>query len=585
VANAMVNAGNVTAQISSFSWLIVGNRRPAITLQPQDASVVEPATATFSVTAQGTPPLTLQWQRSDDGGQSFNDIPGATAASHTTGATSVANDHNDRYLVIVDSPEGATTSNAVTLTVTATPPTTARLTVTVTGNGTVASNPAGIACPGDCTEDYALNALVTITPTPASGFVFTSWSGDADCIDGSVFMNSARNCTATFASAPPPGAANARIAAGDGFSVARLANGQLRSWGTDAAGQLGDDPGDNSRNVPGPVDVLVDAQAIAAGAAHTVAVRGNGQVRGWGYNGFGQLGEGTNFTRTSPILMTDGAANLLVPPTSPLENAANVCAGALHTVVRLTTGRLVATGSNVDGQLGDGSNTDRLRPVLVDAGPGSFSADAIACGFDHTVALLGGRVYTWGGNGNGQLGDGTTTSRNRPVVLSGPTNVQTIAAGNGYSFAVDSNGALWAWGSNSNGKLGVDDTGLNPDRLSPVQVTGLSNVTAIVAGSEFSMALRGGVVYTWGINEVGTLGSGSTSPGARFTPAPVVGLPAGIVEIAASGPGTLLEHALAVDANGNVWTWGSNAEGQLGIGSANAIFTTPQQIPGGLNLN
>jgi hypothetical protein len=119
VANASVNAGTISAQVSSFSWLIVGNLPPQITAQPADVAVVEPATASFSVTALGTPPFTYQWQRSDNAGAMFDDIAGATTGSYTTGATSVAADNGDRYRVLVSNLEGTTTSSAATLTVTA----------------------------------------------------------------------------------------------------------------------------------------------------------------------------------------------------------------------------------------------------------------------------------------------------------------------------------------------------------------------------------------------------------------------------------------------------------------------------------
>jgi len=155
VANATVNAGNVTAQISSFSWVILGNRRPAIAQQPQNAAVVEPATATFFVTADGTQPLTYQWQLSGNGGLSFVDIPNnATAASYTTGATSVANDHNDLYRVTVGSPEGATVSNVAILTVTdGSPPpaSTAGVTdrVSMSSGGVSANGSSGVTSGGD----------------------------------------------------------------------------------------------------------------------------------------------------------------------------------------------------------------------------------------------------------------------------------------------------------------------------------------------------------------------------------------------------------------------------------------------------
>ena len=573
VAGATVNAGNVTAQVSGFSWTVIGNVPPAITQQPQNASVVEPSAATFSVTAFGTPPLTLQWQRSDDGVQPFANVPGATAASFTTGATSIINDNNARYRVIVGSPEGNSTSNAATLTVTATAPTMATLTIAVVGNGSVTSNPAGINCGADCSEAYALNTAVTLAATPLAGSSFAAWSGDADCSDGSVTMSAARNCTATFTATPPPTVGVARIAAGSDFSFAvRATNGELWTWGSDDAGILGAGNGDQSRSVPGLVPAS-NITAVAAGAAHGLAVRGTGEVRGWGYNGFGQLGDGGNLTREAPVsaLWDDAGA------VRAYSDALEVCGGSLHSLVRRTNGQVRAMGYNASGQLGDGTIIQRGIGVAV---TGITNAMAIACGGNHSLALLAdGTVRAWGLNDAGQIGDGTTMNRNTPVLVAGLTNVIAIAAGQSHSLALRSDGSVWAWGSNVNGKLG-DGTGT--DRLTPTATLLTSQITGIAAGNENSLALRNdGIVMSWGINETGQLGSGSLTPGSRSQPATVVGL-TGVVAIAFGGGG--LGHALAVRSDGTVWAWGYDNRGQLGNGGTAALSATPVQVTG-LNLN
>jgi len=570
VAGATVNAGTVTAQVTGFSWTVVGNVAPAITQQPQDASVVAPNAATFAVAAFGAPPLTLQWQRSDDGGQTFADIPGATAASYTTGATAIADDNNDRYRVVVGSPEGSTTSNAAILTVTATAP--ATLTVTVVGNGGVTSAPAGIDCGADCAETYAINTLVTLTAAPAAGSSFTGWSGDADCSDGSVTMSAARSCTATFASTPPPTPGVARIAAGFNFSFAIRANGDPLSWGSDDAGTLGAGNGDQSRNVPGPV-LANNVVAVAAGGAHGVAVTGAGEVRGWGYNGFGQLGDGSNLTQESPVSARwDDAGAMRV-----FSDAREVCGGSLHSLVRRSNGEVRAMGYNANGQLGDGTTTERSSGVAV---TGISNAIAIACRGNHSLTLLAdGTVRAWGMNDAGQLGDGTTVSRNTPVPVAGLTNVIAIAAGSDHSLALRSDGSVWAWGSNVNGKLG---DGTETDRVTPTATLLTSQITGIAAGDENSMALRNdGIVMSWGINETGQLGSGSLTPGFRPQPASVVGL-TDVVAITFGGGG--FGHALAVRSDGTVWAWGNNDRGQLGNGSTVPLSSTPVQVTG-LNVN
>ena len=201
----VVGATGASAQTTSFSHFAVahGNPPPQITTQPSDAAVTVPGTASFSVNAIGfDAPFTFQWQKSDGAGMNFIDIAGATAFNYTTGATSIAADHGDRYRVLVSNVGGTSTSASATLTVTSTAPTTATLTVSVIGGGSVTGSvtgsPAGIDCGADCTETYALNTVVTLTPSAAAGFTFSAWSGDADCADASVTMSAARACTATF---------------------------------------------------------------------------------------------------------------------------------------------------------------------------------------------------------------------------------------------------------------------------------------------------------------------------------------------------------------------------------------------------
>jgi alpha-tubulin suppressor-like RCC1 family protein len=168
--------------------------------------------------------------------------------------------------------------------------------------------------------------------------------------------------------------------------------------------------------------------------------------------------------------------------------------------------------------------------------------------------------------------------------------VIAIAAGAEHSLALRSDGSVWAWGSNTNGKLG---DGTTSNRLTPTATLLTSGITAIAAGYMNSVALRGvdGVVLSWGINETGQLGNGSTSPGFRSQPFPVISL-TGVVEISFGSGG--LGHGLALLSNGTVWAWGDNQMGnnnsgtplfgRLGNGSSAPFSATPVQVTG-LNLN
>jgi hypothetical protein len=171
------------------------------------------------------------------------------------------------------------------------------------------------------------------------------------------------------------------------------------------------------------------------------------------------------------------------------------------------------------------------------------------------LALRGdGGVWAWGKNANGQVGDGTTTDRLTPVQVRGLSGAVAVMAGVHHSVALRRDGSVWAWGANSYGELG---DGTTTDRLTPVPLRGLSDVVSIAAGAQHSYALkRDGSVWAWGQNIYGALGDGTWTQ--RLAPVPVSGL-SGVVAIAAGG-----QHGLALKNDGSLWTWGWNDYGQLG---------------------
>jgi alpha-tubulin suppressor-like RCC1 family protein len=252
----------------------------------------------------------------------------------------------------------------------------------------------------------------------------------------------------------------------------------------------------------------------------------------------------------------NGTFAVLSPiPTGTITGITSGSAGGQHTLLANVSGSVYAWGGNLNGQVGDGSTSTRLTAVLLNT---IASVAKVAAGGKHSIALkTDGTVWAWGANNQGQVGDGTTTQRTSPVAVAGLSGVTAVAAGEDFSLALKSDGTVWSWGDNAYGQLG---SGTTTDRLQPAAIAGLTGVTAISAGFGHGVALRNdGSLWAWGHNISGQLGLGST--GQQLTPAQVTGLPV-IVAIAAGG-----HHSLALATDGSVLTWGLNNDGQLGDGT------------------
>ena len=197
----------------------------------------------------------------------------------------------------------------------------------------------------------------------------------------------------------------------------------------------------------------------------------------WGFNGYGQLGDETTANRKLPVQESRGATNW-----------ASVTAGEHHTVALRSDGSLWAWGANWKGQLGDGTTTGKDIPIQESTGATNWSD--IAAGFGHTVALKSdGRLWAWGANWNGQLGDGTNTDKKIPTQEStGATNWSAIAAGSRHTVGLKSDGTLWAWGANWNGQLG--DGTKTPRNLHTQESTGAIDWSVIAAGGAHTVALK-----------------------------------------------------------------------------------------------
>ena len=299
---------------------------------------------------------------------------------------------------------------------------------------------------------------------------------------------------------------------------------------------------------------------VAAGSFHSLGLSSDGKVYGWGSDAYGQLGLGTALIATAPQSVP--SINL-----GKSTGKSRVASGGNHNVAVASDGIVWTWGNNGSGQLGDGTTTNRSSPVQV---PGLTGVVAVAAGAVSTYAVKSdGSVWAWGGNSYGQLGDGTTTSSSSPVQMQGLSGVVAIAAADWGIYVVKSDGSVWALGWNNYGQLG---DGTTTDRSLPVQVPGLSGVVAIAASEFSTYAVKSdGTVWAWGGNFSGQLGDGTTTD--QSLPVRVRGL-SGVVAVAAE-----YSSAFAVKSDGTVWAWGDNFSGQLGDGTT-TNRSSPVQVPG-----
>ncbi len=449
-------------------------------------------------------------------------------------------------------------------------------------------------------------------------------------------------------------------------TLALKSDGTVWAWGTNQFGQLG-----NGSITPSatPVQALSGAMAVSAGTMFSLALKSDGTVWAWGNNQMGELGNGSREypacgipaagcyhptatqipSFSGVVAISAGTYSSLAlqsqaigaawgesfygevgdgfpgdPVYSPrqvsgISGLAAIASGDTYNLARLSDGSLWTWGNNPYG-LGNGT-TSSTTPVRLASFAGTVAAIAtggshslvlksdgtvwawgfdfgttpeLQSGFSGTVALAGGvthslalrndgTVWARGRNTYGQLGTGNTTTSYTPVQVidssdsSGNlTGVVAVAAGGDYSLALKSDGTVWSWGMNNYGQLGIGSSDNDP-HSTPVQVSGLSGVAAIAAGYEHGLALKSdGTVWVWGHNDHHQLGNGST------TDSPTPRQVSGFLTVAAIATSCVAAHTLALKGDGTLWGWGLNNAGQLGFG---VTGSTPTQLDGPSQLN
>lgn len=334
------------------------------------------------------------------------------------------------------------------------------------------------------------------------------------------------------------GGGGPQTGAAGGHSLALDSTGHVWAWGGNRNGELGQGTTDSSAHGT-PVEVKAGLQggtylgdtssivAIAGGRYHDLAVSADGKVWAWGDGGSGQLGDGTSGQASTPVKVSQ---------TTMVNAVIDVAAGEEHSLAIDSTGRVWAWGQNADGELGDGTNTSASTPVSVTI-PGSRSAVYVAGAATHSVAVMSdGTAWAWGDNSRGELarsGGGTTNSLVAVQMYTSTgaiTNVIAAAAGEDHSVLLTGAGAVWAAGHNAYGEVGDGTTRQRNNLVQAKISSGMSNAIAIAAGQDHSIAVSGGNVYTFGFNQTSSMspaGGGQLGDGTttnRSTPVKVLAL-------------------------------------------------------------
>jgi len=392
-------------------------------------------------------------------------------------------------------------------------------------------------------------------------------------------------------------------------TLALTEEGILWAWGNNASGQFGNG-GAASSLTPKKVNGLDRFKSIAVGGYYSLALKEDGSIWAWGKNKYRNLADGNFSEKYSPVkasqltqikqilsgnehslaLKEDGTVwtwgdleltdHSIPSQIVGLDHVRYLACGHQHSLALLENGTIWSWGLVVDGKR-------ILDPVQITE---LNNVKYVAAGYNHNFAVKeDNTLWAWGDNWSGQLGDGTTTSKDTPVQIFGLNDIRQIDGGFANSLALKNDGTVWEWGNGSTSpeqvsslnnikwisaasstNFALKENGTvwtwgkrfdqnSENIITPIQITQLENVKLIESYGNHAFALKeNGKLWAWGQNHGGVLGIGTTND--NFIPTQVQKLN-NIVNI-----NTGYRQSFAEDEEGNIWGWGANWHGQLGIG-------------------
>ena len=347
---------------------------------------------------------------------------------------------------------------------------------------------------------------------------------------------------------PPP----AMITTAYSHSCAVTSTGGVKCWGFDDQGQLGNGATTGYQYTPTDVVGITNAVAVSASYYHTCALLSTGGVKCWGMDNVGQLGNGaTAGTQDAP---TDVVG---------LTDAVAITAAHGHSCAVTRSGSVKCWGYDAEGQLGNGSETTTFQESPVSVTGITDAVDIAAAQYQTCAVTRSGKVKCWGGDSQGQLGNGdtTTTTQYSPVEVTGVTDAIAVTAGFYNTCIITRTGGVKCWGLDDQGQIGNGAT-TTGYQYAPVDVPGVTDVVDITSALYHTCAItRSGATKCWGLDDQGQLGNGSTTTGYQFSPVDAPGA-ADAVAISAAQYNTCV-----VTNSGSVKCWGLDNVGQLGNGS------------------